>query len=82
MKKTNINRADIAQKETLTRPEAAVYLGISLGYLQQLCGKRMIPFYKPLGKVSYFKRSELDDWCVKRGKVKTVYELQAEAAKK
>ena len=82
-KTNNISRADIAQKEMLTRPEAAVYLGISLGYLHQLCANRLIPFYKPLGKKSYLKRSELDEWCARRDvRVKTIYELQAEAAKK
>ena len=75
-----INRADIAQKEVLTRAEAAVYLGISLGYINQLCANRAITFYKPLGKMTYFKRSELEEWMC-RNKVKTIKEINSQAAR-
>lgn len=78
-----INRADIAHKEVLTRAEAAVYLGISLDYINRLCSQRRIPFYKPLGKVSFFKRAELDEWATSNnGRVKTVYDILNEVAKK
>lgn len=80
MSKDVINRAEIAQKEVLTRREAAVYLGISFGYLNQLCARRAIPYFQPLGKVSYFKRSELENWCF-RNRVKTMEEIKSEAAR-
>ncbi len=51
-----------ATKEVLTSSEAARYMGISLSYLHKLTMRRQIPFSKPLGKMCYFKRSELEKW--------------------
>ena len=70
MSKDVISRAEIAQKE----------VGISFGYLNQLCARRAIPYFQPLGKVSYFKRSELENWCF-RNRVKTMEEIKSEAAR-
>lgn len=57
-----IAEAGLATKNVLTLSEAATFLGISIGYLYRLtCGKK-IPFYKPNGKLVYFKRSELERW--------------------
>lgn len=81
MTKTNISRADIVQKEVLTAPEAAVYLGVSVWNINKLCAARAIPYYKPRGKVRYFQRTELDAWAL-RNRVKTYDEIQAEAARK
>lgn len=79
MAKQVISLAEIATKEVLTRKEAAVYLGVSIGWLNQLCAKRAIPFYCPMGKLSYFKRADLDEWCCKNRK-STIDEINAKAA--
>ena len=49
-------------KEVLTSDEAAKYLGISKSYLYKLTMRRAIPHYKPLGKMCYFNRHELEEW--------------------
>lgn len=81
MAKEVINRADIAQKDVLTAREVAVYLGVSVWYVNKMCAERTIPYYKPRGKMRYFKRTEIDEW-VCRNRVKTYDELKSEAAKK
>lgn len=78
--KEKINRADIAQKEVLTRAEAAAYMGYSVGYVNQLCARRAITFYKPLGKATFFKRTELEAWMC-RNRIKTFEEINSEAAR-
>ena len=49
-------------KEVLTSNEAAKYMGISKSYLYKLTMGQKIPHYKPLGKMVYFKRVELESW--------------------
>ena len=49
-------------KKILTTDEAAAYMGISKSYLHKLTMRREIPFYKPMGKMCYFDRNELEDW--------------------
>ncbi len=50
------------QKEVLTSDEAARYLGISKSYLYKLTMRQQIPHYKPMGKMCYFNREELESW--------------------
>ncbi|MCD8301524.1 MAG: helix-turn-helix domain-containing protein [Prevotellaceae bacterium] len=49
-------------KEVLTSDEAARYLGISKSYLYKLTMRRQIPHYKPMGKMCYFNRGEIEKW--------------------
>ena len=49
-------------KEVLTSAEVARYMGISRSYLYKLTMKQLIPHYKPMGKVCYFNRRELENW--------------------
>lgn len=49
-------------KEVLNSSEAAQYMGISKSYLYKLTMRREIPHYKPMGKVCYFNRRELEQW--------------------
>lgn len=50
------------QKEVLTADEAAKYLGMSKSYLYKLTMRKQIPFYRPMGKMVYFNRKELEQW--------------------
>ena len=50
------------QKEVLTSDEAARYMGISKSYLYKLTMNATIPCYKPMGKMVYFNRRELETW--------------------
>ncbi|QOJ27950.1 MAG: helix-turn-helix domain-containing protein [Ignavibacteriales bacterium] len=65
------------QEGYLGAEEAAEFLNISKSHLYKLTFKNRIPYYKPGGKLIYFKREELSEW-VKRGRVKTLEELEAE----
>lgn len=49
-------------KEVLTTDEAAKYMGVSKGYLYKLTMRGEIPHYKPMGKMCYFNRAELEQW--------------------
>lgn len=49
-------------KEVLTSDEAARYMGISKSYLYKLTMRQQIPHYKPMGKMCYFNRVELESW--------------------
>ena len=49
-------------KEVLTSDEAAKYMGISKSYLYKLTMLRKIPHFKPMGKMCYFNRAELENW--------------------
>jgi excisionase family DNA binding protein len=40
--------------------EAATYLNCSHSYLYKLTHKRLVPFFKPLGKKLFFKRADLE----------------------
>lgn len=50
------------KKEVLTSDEAARYMGISKSYLYKLTMRQKIPHFKPMGKMCYFNRVELEQW--------------------
>lgn len=70
--------AGLATKEVLTFDEAALYMNFSKSALYRCTSLRMIPHYKPTGKMIYFNRRELEDW-LQKNKVKTMEEIQQEA---
>lgn len=45
--------------------EAANYMGLSKSHLYKLTSQCIIPFYKPNGKMVYFRRSELETWILR-----------------
>lgn len=66
-------------KEVLTSVEAARYLGISKSYLYKLTARQQIPHYKPMGKICYFNRKELEAW-LQTNRVSTADEINDKAA--
>jgi excisionase family DNA binding protein len=62
----------------LTSEEAAKYMGISKSYLYKLTMRKEVPHYKPMGKVCYFNRLELDGW-LQSNRVATDAELSQRA---
>lgn len=48
-------------KKMLSSDEAAAFLGITMASLRQLCHRKLIPYYKPNGKL-YFDIDELVTW--------------------
>ncbi len=65
-------------KEVLTSDEAAQYMGISKSYLYKLTMLQKIPHYKPMGKMCYFNRLELEAW-LQANRVATDDEISQQA---
>lgn len=65
-------------KEVLTSDEAAKYMGVSKSYLYKLTMRQEIPHYKPMGKMVYFNRHELEKW-LQCNRVATDEELTQQA---
>lgn len=65
-------------KEVLTSDEAARYMGIAKSYLYKLTMARKIPHYKPMGKVCYFNRKELEEF-LQSNRVATAAEISSKA---
>ena len=65
-------------KEVLTSDEAAKYMGISKSYLYKLTMRQQIPHYKPMGKMCYFNRAELEKW-LQSNRVATKSEIAQQA---
>lgn len=68
------------QKEVLTSDEAARYLGVSKSCLYKWTMSRQVPHYKPMGKMVYFNRLELEAW-LQNNRVATDAELEQQAQK-
>lgn len=65
-------------KEVLTSDEAARYMGVSKSYLYKLTMNQQIPHYKPMGKMCYFNRQELEQW-LQSNRVSTANEIDQRA---
>lgn len=65
-------------KEVLTSEEAARYIGVSRSYLYKLTMLQKIPHYKPMGKMCYFNRAELEAW-LQGNRIATEAEISQEA---
>lgn len=65
-------------KEVLTSNEAARYMGVSKSYLYKLTMNQQIPHYKPMGKMCYFNRLELEQW-LQNNRVATAAEIEQRA---
>lgn len=55
-------KTDLSTKEVLTSNEVAEYMGISKSHLYKLTMLKLIPHYKPNGKLVYFNRAEVEQW--------------------
>lgn len=66
-------------KETLTMKEVAEYMGCSTNWLYKLTSEGKIPFYKPFGKMIFFKKSEVDAF-LQTNRQSTFAEIHAKAA--
>ncbi len=65
-------------KEVLTSNEAAQYMGISKSYLYKLTMLGKVPHFKPMGKMCYFNRLELEQW-LQNNRVATNNEINQKA---
>jgi excisionase family DNA binding protein len=62
----------------LTFDEVATLTGLSKSHLYKLTCKKVIPHYKPSGKIVYFNKQEVEMWLM-QNRVKTVDEIEVEA---
>ena len=69
----------LAAKSVLNVEEAAMYLGMSPSYVYKLTMRNQIPYYKPNGKVVYFKKDELEAWMT-QNRVATAEETKEQQA--
>ncbi|MCC8038047.1 MAG: helix-turn-helix domain-containing protein [Bacteroidales bacterium] len=53
---------ETVKQKLMTSKEAAKYLGISLSYFRKMMMRRVIPMYKPGGKLCFFDPKDLDDY--------------------
>ena len=75
----NIEKMILSQKNVLTLPEAALYMGISKSDLYKRTHSRTIPHFKPRQKMIYFDRVELENY-LKQNPIQTADELEAKAS--
>jgi len=65
-------------KPVLTFEEACIYCGISASSMYKHTSANRIAYYKPEGKLIYFKREDLDAWMLRNRQ--TTEEEMAELA--
>ena len=66
--------------QLISTAEAAKFLGIKVSYLHKLMMRRVIPYYKPNGKLCFFEKAVLEAW-MKNIRVASQEELDREAQK-
>jgi excisionase family DNA binding protein len=67
-------------KQALTMSDCALLTGLSKSHLYKLVCTKKIPYYKSQGgKLTYFDKDEVNTWMLQL-RVKTVSELETEAA--
>jgi excisionase family DNA binding protein len=71
----------LTQKAALSFDEAVQYMNVSPSQLYKLTCKRIIPAFKPGGKLLFFKRADLDNWMLSKRR-KTDKEIKSEALTK
>lgn len=54
-----------SQKQVLSFEEGCKYCNLSRSKMYKHTSSRNIPFYKPEGKLIFFKREELDEWLLR-----------------
>ena len=67
------------KRKLLNSREAAEYLGLSLSYFRKLMMRRVIPMYKPGGKVCFFDPDDLDAYLTSI-RISSQTEIENEAA--
>ena len=68
------------QKEVLSFDEACKYCNLSKSKMYKHTSNKNIPYYKPEGKLIFFKKEELDQWLL-RNRQASMEELEREATK-
>lgn len=64
----------------LNSQEAAEYLGFSISYFRKMMMKRVIPMYKPSGKLCFFDPDDLDAY-LRSVRISSQSEIDSEASR-
>ncbi len=67
------------EKTVMNFNDLATYTGLSKSYLYKLTSTGAIPHYKPMGKVLFFDKAEIDLY-LKQNRVATAQELDTKAS--
>jgi excisionase family DNA binding protein len=74
------NLTMLGVKKALTMDDASLYTGLSKSHIYKLVCYKKIPYYKSQGgKLTYFDKTELEQWMLSR-RIPTNDELEQEAA--
>ena len=73
-----IQEVMLVGKSVFSVEEACIYTGLSKSYLYKLTSAGLIPYSKPVGKLVYFSKDEIDTWLLGR-KRKSPADLEQEA---
>lgn len=68
----------LAAKTALSVSDVMLLTGLSRSCIYNMTHAKQIPFYKPNGKVLYFKRAEIEEWML-QNRQQTVDEAQQRA---
>lgn len=66
------------KKHLIPTAETAAFLGIKVSYLHKLMMRRVIPYYKPNGKLCFFDKADLEAW-MKNVRIASQTELDRQA---
>ena len=61
----SISKFSLAVKTILSTDEAAEFLGIKPSYLYKLTSNKEIRFFKPQGKLNYFRKDDLETFLLR-----------------
>ena len=76
--KSELTKSNLLQKEVLSLSEASQVTGISKSDLYKRTSNRSIPFYRPSGKLIYFRRTEIETWLT-QDRIASVQEIESRA---
>lgn len=71
---------NLQNRKLMTSKEAAEYLGLSLSYFRKMMMRRVIPMFKPGGKVCFFDQADLDAY-MQSVRISSQAEIDEAAAK-
>lgn len=74
----NDSNMEEEKKQLIPTAEAAAFLGLKVSYLHKLMMRRVIPYYKPNGKLCFFDKAELEAW-MKNVRIASQTELDRQA---
>lgn len=68
----------LGAKEVLTIEDVCLYTGLAKSHIYRLTSEKLIPYYKPQGKVIFFDKKEIEQWCL-QNRIGTIQEAEQKA---